>query len=520
MAQTNFTPISIYYSATATNVPTAGNLVAGELALNTADGKLFYKDSAGVVQTLASKAGNVNVSSFSAGSTGLTPSTATTGVVTLAGTLNVSSGGTGLSTLTAGYIPYGNGTSALGSSANLTFDGNNLGIGGTQSYSGYRTLLVQGTNVSNGGVIQIQNSDSSVQSYWVNNAAIVTFGSVTSTPVGFITGNTEKMRLTSAGGLSIGTTSDAGAGNVRATGVFFAGDGSTSNNSFARAAGAGTGIYFPAASTIGFSTSATEVMRLDSSGNLGLGVTPSAWQSGFKALESSSGNSWYATSGASALASNTYFNGGWIYKTTSTAGLYANAQGVHQWFTAPSSTAGSTVTFTQAMTLDASGNLLVGTTSQINSCKVGVVFDATTQIGLVLKLSANTSAAAFQYYIDNSGNACGSITRVGTTSAVVYTATSDYRLKTVIGSVSDAGQRIDALEPIEYDWNTGGRTRGFLAHQFAEVYPNSVSGEKDAVDKDGKPVYQSMQASSSEVMADLIAEIQSLRKRVAQLESK
>ena len=221
MAQTNFTPISIYYSATATNVPTAGNLVAGELALNTADGKLFYKDSAGVVQTLASKAGNVNVSSFSAGSTGLTPSTATTGVVTLAGTLNVSSGGTGLSTLTAGYIPYGNGTSALGSSANLTFDGNNLGIGGTQSYSGYRTLLVQGTNVSNGGVIQIQNSDSSVQSYWVNNAAIVTFGSVTSTPVGFITGNTEKMRLTSAGGLSIGTTSDAGAGNVRATGVFF-----------------------------------------------------------------------------------------------------------------------------------------------------------------------------------------------------------------------------------------------------------------------------------------------------------
>ena len=57
MAQTNYTPISLYYSATATNVPTAGNLVAGELALNTADGKLFYKDSSGVVQTIASKAG-------------------------------------------------------------------------------------------------------------------------------------------------------------------------------------------------------------------------------------------------------------------------------------------------------------------------------------------------------------------------------------------------------------------------------------------------------------------------------
>ena len=56
MAQTGYTPISIYYSATATNTPTAGNLVAGELAINTADGKLFYKYSSNVVQTIATKA--------------------------------------------------------------------------------------------------------------------------------------------------------------------------------------------------------------------------------------------------------------------------------------------------------------------------------------------------------------------------------------------------------------------------------------------------------------------------------
>ena len=55
MAQTGYTPISIYYSSTAGNTPTSGNLVAGELAINTADGKLFYKDSSGVVQTIASK---------------------------------------------------------------------------------------------------------------------------------------------------------------------------------------------------------------------------------------------------------------------------------------------------------------------------------------------------------------------------------------------------------------------------------------------------------------------------------
>jgi hypothetical protein len=57
MAQTGYTPISIYYSSTASNTPTAGNLVAGELAINTADGKLFYKDSAGVVQVIGTKGG-------------------------------------------------------------------------------------------------------------------------------------------------------------------------------------------------------------------------------------------------------------------------------------------------------------------------------------------------------------------------------------------------------------------------------------------------------------------------------
>jgi hypothetical protein len=113
MAQSGYTPISLYYSSTSTNVPLAANLAAGELAINTADGKLFYKDSGGVVQTIASKAGNVNVSSISFGSTGLTPSTATTGAVTVAGTLGVANGGTGATSLTANNVILGNGTSAL-----------------------------------------------------------------------------------------------------------------------------------------------------------------------------------------------------------------------------------------------------------------------------------------------------------------------------------------------------------------------------------------------------------------------
>ena len=113
MAATNFTPLSLYYSATASSTPLAANLVNGELALNTADGKLFYKDSSGNVQVLASKAGNVNVSSFSAGTTGLTPSTATTGAVTLAGTLAQANGGTGFGTYTTGDTLYASASNTL-----------------------------------------------------------------------------------------------------------------------------------------------------------------------------------------------------------------------------------------------------------------------------------------------------------------------------------------------------------------------------------------------------------------------
>ena len=83
MAQTGYTPIQLYYSSTTTNAPTAGNLAAGELAINTADGKLFYKDSGGSVQVIAWK------------------------------TTPVSAGGTGSTTLTANNVLLGNGTSAL-----------------------------------------------------------------------------------------------------------------------------------------------------------------------------------------------------------------------------------------------------------------------------------------------------------------------------------------------------------------------------------------------------------------------
>ena len=99
MAAAGFTPISLYYTTTAAAVPVNTNLLAGELALNTTDEKLYFKNAAGVVKLLASNSTTTNVSTISFGTTGLTPATATSGAVTVAGTLALANGGTGATTV-------------------------------------------------------------------------------------------------------------------------------------------------------------------------------------------------------------------------------------------------------------------------------------------------------------------------------------------------------------------------------------------------------------------------------------
>ena len=141
MAATNYTPIQLYRSTTASAVPLAANLAAGELALNIVDGKLYYNDS-GTVKLLASNASTTVVNTLSFGTTGLTPSTATSGAITVAGTLVVANGGTGLTTITAGRILFGAGTSALGNSANLFWDSSNNRFGVNTATPAVTTALV------------------------------------------------------------------------------------------------------------------------------------------------------------------------------------------------------------------------------------------------------------------------------------------------------------------------------------------------------------------------------------------
>ena len=164
-------------------------------------------------------------------------------------------------------------------------------------------------------------------------------------------------------------------------------------------------------------------------------------------------------------------------------------------------------TVSESMRITSSGTLSVGTT--INIAKIGAVFDGNTDNGCVLRTSTNASGTGFLYF-QQDANTCGVVTRVGTTSAVTYATTSDYRLKENIAPMTDALSRVARLKPVTYTWKSGGESaEGFIAHELAEVCPDAVVGTKDELDKDGNPKYQSIDTSF--LVATLTAAIQELK---------
>jgi hypothetical protein len=262
-------------------------------------------------------------------------------------------------------------------------------------------------------------------------------------------------------------------------------------------------------------------MTLNASGNLGVGLTSPETK---LHVASSNAGGMGATLMLDNPSSSTLNSGNQIAFANDNGASFAGVCNVRlKSLTTTAVTGAAAFTITtydgtsegERLRVTALGELLVGGTSPTGSGKLCVVYDGNLFNGLALNDTASVSGAGYSYF-QIGGTTIGSITRVGATSAVIYNTTSDYRLKTVVGSVTGHGSRIDALKPIDYLWTEGGQqARGFLAHEFQTVYPNSVTGDKDAVDADGNPKYQSMQAATSEVIADLVAEIQSLRQRLS-----
>jgi hypothetical protein len=177
------------------------------------------------------------------------------------------------------------------------------------------------------------------------------------------------MRLDASGNLGVGTSSPSvasGTGvSIYSTSVArlalrnsTTGDTSTDGSGLF-VSGSDFGIENREAGNIIF-YNATERMRLDSTGNLGLGVTPSAWNAGNSAIQLGATASLNGTSTSTQLSNNFYqAAAGPKYISTSFATVYQQSSGQHVWYNAPSGTAGNAITFTQAMTLDVNSNLTV-----------------------------------------------------------------------------------------------------------------------------------------------------------------
>ena len=164
--------------------------------------------------------GGVSVTSFSAGTTGLTPSTATTGAVTLGGTLAVPNGGTNRTTMPAGYILHGDGTS-VDTAVGLFWDrtNNRLGINNNVPSTTLYTIGGNGDQLTldNKGERYTQLSfknNASINKayvYYDNTTSRFEFGGTANTSIALITDNTEKMRVNTDGEVWIGYTADQGA---------------------------------------------------------------------------------------------------------------------------------------------------------------------------------------------------------------------------------------------------------------------------------------------------------------------
>jgi len=504
---------------------------------------------------------NATISSGTVNITNVTVTTANVTNITVTGTANIATGNVTTLTstsitdsgLTSGRVTIAGTGGLLTDSANLTFNGSLLSVTGSIS-----STLGANIGLNSGIGLQVNSTVNSVNQAFTStttgtqanyislsntggqiffgidsNAGAslgsgFVYGTVLASPTNlqFQIGGTNRFIISSAGNVGIGTSSPlarfgvaGGESDFTSLSTFSSrvNIGADATNAFVRSYDSTGGILIGTANAtpIKFIVDSSERMRIDTSGNLGLGVTPnSSWSALWSAEQFGQAGSLFAYKSGSnytVLSNNSYTVGGayqsgdgrYINTGYSTAYIQNNS-GEHQWLRAASGTAGNAISFTQAMTLDASGNLLVGCTSAPSSSVSGVIVKTG---GVEISAGSGTGLTYLMAFINGNGTV-GNINVNGSTTT--YATSSDYRLKNTIAPMTGALAKVALLKPVTYKWNSDGSNgEGFIAHELAEVVPDCVTGEKDAVDAEGNPKYQGIDTSF--LVATLVSAIQELK---------
>ena len=281
-------------------------------------------------------------------------------------------------------------------------------------------------------------------------------------------------------------------------------------------------------SAMSFRTNNAERMRIDSSGNVGIGATSLSklGLTGTGGLLHLGGTQSQIRLANSVLhhdnSGNTTLHLRNHYGATSN---YARTK-IESGFT----TFHTGTSFAERMRIEAGGTVLINTTSSGSiTAKLYVEQDiATANKGPVVFTNPNTGTSHRVLTINTGGNSPlivfdkgfaskGSISTNG--SSVSYNTTSDYRLKENINYTFDATTRLKQLKPARFNFiedETDTVVDGFIAHEVSNIVPEAVRGEKDAVDSSSNPIYQEMDVAK--LVPLLVKTIQELEARIATLE--
>jgi hypothetical protein len=292
---------------------------------------------------------------------------------------------------------------------------------------------------------------------------------------GIVTGAARVMTFKTSGNVGIGTASPAYKldvnGSVKADNFV----GLNNETYFLNAAG-NNGIIIRG--NTGSPTNQVELWTgggakvfLNSAGNLGLGVTPSAWGSTWKAIQVGMGGSIFARTADQnriGISANAFFDTEFKYIGTGQATFYDQDDGSHFWYTAPSGTAGNAISFTQAMTLDASGRLAIGTTSIDEMVRINGSSNATSRI----RIQNQTTDIAFL------GSALG-ISGSGNANDLMLSSASTNNL--VFGTNTAERARIDSsgnlLVGTTNDYGVGAEKNVFVKNGYVFASDNTGSAD-------------------------------------------